>query len=114
MDHLISALFKKAIKRSLFSGYLQRAIKRSEFGLELVRKVRPYGREHFFHLLRQLGFAPSHLIDVGAENKRCHEREPQPATVGARGYRRLRNSRKVASLAHRTIDGASLSNNAKV
>jgi FkbM family methyltransferase len=28
--------------------------------------VRPYGHEHFFPLLRQLGFAPRHVVDVGA------------------------------------------------
>ena len=28
--------------------------------------VRPYGLGHFFPLLRQLGFAPRHIVDVGA------------------------------------------------
>src|SRR5262245_28508983 len=66
VDRLVSAPLKRAIKGSLISGHLQRAIKRSEFGLELLRLVRPYGHEHFFHLLRQLGFAPRHIVDVGA------------------------------------------------
>jgi FkbM family methyltransferase len=48
---------------------LKRAIKKtlSAFGLELVR-IRPYGLEHFFPLLRQLGFAPRHIVDVGANH----------------------------------------------
>jgi FkbM family methyltransferase len=66
VDWLVSAPLQRAIKRFLISGRLQRAIKRSAFGLELVRLVRPYGREHFFPLLRQLGFAPRHIVDVGA------------------------------------------------
>jgi FkbM family methyltransferase len=28
--------------------------------------LRPYGLEHFFPLLRRLGFAPRHVVDVGA------------------------------------------------
>jgi hypothetical protein len=66
VDRLVSAPLKRAIKKTLVSGPLQRAIKRSEFALELVRLVRPYGHEHFFFLLRQLGFAPRYLVDVGA------------------------------------------------
>jgi FkbM family methyltransferase len=66
VEWLVSAPLQRAIKRSLLSGPLQRAIKRSAFGLELVRLVRPYGLEHFFHLLRQLGFSPRHIVDVGA------------------------------------------------
>jgi FkbM family methyltransferase len=66
VDRLVSAPLKRAIKGLLFSGHLQRAIKRSEFALELLRLVRPYGHEHFFPLLRQLGFAPRHIVDVGA------------------------------------------------
>src|SRR5262245_45336197 len=66
VDRLVSAPLKRAIKGSLLSGHLQRAIKRSEFALELLRLVRPYGHEHFFPLLRQLGFAPRHIVDVGA------------------------------------------------
>jgi len=54
------------IKGSLLSGHVQRTIKSSEFGLELFRLVRPFGYEHFFHLLRQLGFTPTHIVDVGA------------------------------------------------
>jgi FkbM family methyltransferase len=34
-------------------------------GYRLVRS-RGYGLEHFFPLLRQLGFAPRHVVDVGA------------------------------------------------
>jgi hypothetical protein len=70
VEWLVSAPLQRAIKRSLLSGPLQRAIKRSAFGLELVRLVRPYGLEHFFHLLRQLGFAPRHIVDVGANRGR--------------------------------------------
>jgi FkbM family methyltransferase len=67
VDQLVSATpLKRAIKRALLSGPLQRAIKESEFALELLRLVRPYGHEHFFPLLRQLGFAPRHVVDVGA------------------------------------------------
>jgi FkbM family methyltransferase len=67
VDQLVSATpLKRAIKRTLLSGPLQRAIKESEFALELLRLVRPYGHEHFFPLLRQLGFAPKHVVDVGA------------------------------------------------
>jgi FkbM family methyltransferase len=66
VDRLVSAPLKRAIKGSLLSGHLQRAIKRSEFASELLRLVRPYGHEHFFPLLRQLGFAPRHIVDVGA------------------------------------------------
>ena len=67
VDRLVSATpLKRAIKRMLLSGPLLRAIKRSEFALELLRVVRPYGHEHFFPLLRQLGFAPRHVVDVGA------------------------------------------------
>jgi FkbM family methyltransferase len=60
------APLKRVIKRTLLSGSLQRAIKGSQFALELLRLVRPYGHEHFFPLLRQLGFAPRHVVDVGA------------------------------------------------
>jgi FkbM family methyltransferase len=67
VDRLVSATpLKRAIKRALFSGSLQRAIKGSEFALELLRLVRPFGHEHFFHLLQQLGFTPTHIVDVGA------------------------------------------------
>ena len=50
---------------------LKRAIKKSEFGLELLRLLRRYGLENyglenFFPLLRRLGFAPKHIVDVGA------------------------------------------------
>jgi FkbM family methyltransferase len=65
MDRLVSATpLKRAIKRTLLSSPLRRAIKGSEFALELFRVVRPYGHEHFFPLLRQLGFAPRHIVDV--------------------------------------------------
>src|SRR5262245_2679448 len=57
---------KAAIKRTLLSGPVRRAITGSELGLELLRLVRPYGHHHFFPLLRQLGFAPRHVVDVGA------------------------------------------------
>jgi FkbM family methyltransferase len=67
VDRLVSATpLKRAIKRILLSGSLQRAIKGSEFASELLRLVRPYGHEHFFSLLRQLGFTPRHVVDVGA------------------------------------------------
>jgi len=67
MDRLVSATsLKRAIKRTLLSGPLRRAIKGSEFALELFRVVRPYGLEHFFPLLQRLGFAPRHVVDVGA------------------------------------------------
>src|SRR5215831_9588663 len=67
VDQLVSAApLKRAIKRTLFSSRVRRAITESEFGLELLRFVRPYGHEHFFRLLRQLGFAPTHIVDVGA------------------------------------------------
>jgi FkbM family methyltransferase len=36
-------------------------------GYRLVRSG-PYGVEHFFDLLRQLGFAPRHIVDVGANH----------------------------------------------
>jgi FkbM family methyltransferase len=68
VDRLVSAPLKRAIKKTLVSGRLQRAIKRSAFGSELVRLVRPYGLEHFFPLLQQLGFAPRHIVDVGANH----------------------------------------------
>jgi FkbM family methyltransferase len=67
VDQVVSATpLKRAIKRTLLSGPLQRAVKESEFALELLRFIRPYGHEHFFPLLRQLGFAPRHVVDVGA------------------------------------------------
>jgi FkbM family methyltransferase len=67
VDQLLSATpLKRVIKRTLLSGPLRRAIKGSEFASELLRLVRPYGVEHFFPLLRQLGFAPRHVVDVGA------------------------------------------------
>jgi FkbM family methyltransferase len=67
VDLLVSATpLKRAIKRTLLSGRVRRAITESEFGLELLRSVRPYGLQHFFPLLRQLGFAPTHIVDVGA------------------------------------------------
>jgi FkbM family methyltransferase len=33
---------------------------------EIKNTVRPYGLGHFFPLLRRLGFAPRHIVDVGA------------------------------------------------
>jgi FkbM family methyltransferase len=65
---LVSTPLKRAIKKTLLSGPLQRAIKRSAFGSELVGLVRPYGLDHFFPLLRQSGFAPRHIVDVGANH----------------------------------------------
>jgi FkbM family methyltransferase len=65
LDRLAIPL-KRAIKRTLLSGPLRRAITGSGFALELLRVVRPYGYNHFFPLLRQLGFAPRHVVDVGA------------------------------------------------
>jgi hypothetical protein len=42
------------------------------FGFHLIRlddKVRPiYGLDSFFPLLKQFGFAPKHIIDVGANH----------------------------------------------
>src|SRR5262245_36386535 len=66
VDRLVSVPLKRAIKKALLSGRLRRAITESEFGLELLRSIRPYGHNHFFPLLRQLGFAPRHVVDVGA------------------------------------------------
>jgi FkbM family methyltransferase len=66
VDRLVAAPLKRVIKGSLLSGHVHRAIRGSEFSLELLRLVRPFGHEHFFHLLRQLGFTPTHLVDVGA------------------------------------------------
>jgi FkbM family methyltransferase len=65
-DRLISAPLKRTIKKILVSSPLQHAIRRSAFALDLVSAVRPYGLAHFFALLRQLGFAPRHIVDVGA------------------------------------------------
>jgi hypothetical protein len=33
---------------------------------EIKNTVRPYGLGHFFPLLRRMGFAPRHVVDVGA------------------------------------------------
>jgi FkbM family methyltransferase len=33
---------------------------------EIKNTLRPYGLEHFFSLLRRMGFAPRHVVDVGA------------------------------------------------
>jgi FkbM family methyltransferase len=37
-----------------------------ELTREIKNTVRPYGLGHFFPLLRRLGFAPRHVVDVGA------------------------------------------------
>jgi FkbM family methyltransferase len=34
--------------------------------VHLLHRLRPYGLENFFPLLQQLGFAPKHVVDIGA------------------------------------------------
>jgi FkbM family methyltransferase len=36
--------------------------------IRLLHSLRPYGLDNFFPLLRRLGFAPRHIIDVGANH----------------------------------------------